>query len=135
MEHNQSQETFQYTYSAREQEELKRIRSKYMPREESKLDQLHRLDAGVTRRATMYSVTVGVIGALILGIGMSLAMTDIGAMFSLGRMAMPGGIMIGIVGMGLMGLAYPIYFRVLKRERAKIAPEILRLTDELMKDG
>lgn len=135
MEHNQSNETFRYTYSAREQEELKRIRSKYMPREESKLDQLYRLDAGVTRKATIYSVTVGVIGALILGSGMSLTMTDIGAVLGLGRMAMPSGIMIGIVGMGLMGLAYPVYFRVLKKERSKIAPEILRLTDELMREG
>lgn len=135
MEHNQSHETFRYTYSAREQEELKRIRSKYMPREESKLDQLYRLDAGVTRKATIYSVTVGVIGALILGSGMSLTMTDIGAVLGLGRMAMPSGIMIGIVGMGLMGLAYPVYFRVLKKERSKIAPEILRLTDELMREG
>lgn len=133
MEHHQNQEPFQYTYSAKEQEELKQIRSKYMPREESKLDQLHRMDAGVTRKAAMRSVTVGLLGALILGLGMSLAMTDIGASLGLGSFAMVCGIAVGIVGMALVGIAYPVYFRALKRERAKIAPEILRLTDELLR--
>lgn len=134
MEHNQNNETFQYTYSAKEQEELKKLRSKYMPKEESKLDQLYRLDANVTRKATIHSVTIGLVGALTMGCGMSLAMTDIGMSVGFGNMAMPIGIVVGMVGMALVGLAYPIYFRVLKKERAKIAPEILRLTDELMNE-
>ena len=133
MEHDQNCESFQYTYSAKEQDEVRKIRSKYMPREESKLDQLHRLDANVTRKATMCSVTVGLAGALIMGSGMSLAMTDIGVSLGIGEMSMALGIVIGVVGMALVGMAYPAYFRVLKKERAKIAPEILRLTDELMK--
>jgi hypothetical protein len=74
---------------------------------------------------------VGVVGALIMGTGMSLAMTEIGAV--LGSLAMVIGIVVGIVGMVLVALAYPLYNRVLKKQREKIAPEILRLSDELLK--
>ena len=135
MKHHQDHETFQCTYSAKEQEELQKIRSKYMPKEESKLDQLYRLDAHVTQRATVRSVTTGFVGALIMGCGMSLAMTDIGASIGLGNLAMLVGILVGILGMALVGIAYPVYFHVLKKERAKISTEILRLTDELMNQG
>lgn len=133
MENDQKNEIFQYTYSAREQQEVQRIRSKYIPKEESKMDQLRRLDAGVGKKATSSSIAVGVIGALIMGFGMSLAMTDLGISIGLGGAAMAAGIIVGIVGMALVSAAYPVYCRVLKREREKIAPEILRLTDELMK--
>jgi hypothetical protein len=74
---------------------------------------------------------VGVIGTLIMGTGMSLAMTQIGA--ALGSLAMVLGIVVGIVGMVLVALAYPLYNRVLKKQREKIAPQILRLSDELLK--
>jgi hypothetical protein len=66
-----------------------------------------------------------------MGTGMSLAMTEIGA--ALGSHAMVIGILVGIVGMVLVALAYPLYNRVLKKQREKIAPEILRLSDELLK--
>jgi hypothetical protein len=62
---------------------------------------------------------------------MSLAMTEIGA--ALGSLAMVIGILVGIVGMVLVALAYPLYNRVLKKQREKIAPEVLRLADELLK--
>lgn len=133
MEHHQIHETFQYTYSAKEQDELKKLRSKYMPREESKLEQLRRLDRAVTHKATLRSITVGVIGALIMGTGMSLAMTNLGTILGLAEpTTMAVGFVVGVTGMALVGAAYPIYCRVLKKERAKIAPEILRLTDELL---
>lgn len=125
MDKNQNN-TFQYTYSAREQAQIKAIRSKYLPREENKMEQLRRLDASVTQKATMYALIAGVIGALILGIGMCCCMVWAGAWF------VPG-IVIGLTGMALASAAYPIYNRVLKKERKRIAPEILRLTDELMK--
>lgn len=134
MEHDQNQQIFQYTYSAKEQEELEKIRNKYMPREESKLDQLYRMDAAVSRTATTRAVTLGLIGALTLGCGMSLAMTDIGTSTGLGSVALAAGVVVGIAGIVLTALAYPVYLRVLKKERARIAPEILRLTDELMND-
>lgn len=124
MENNQN--GFQYTYSAKEQAEIKRIRSKYTPKEENKMEQLQRLDASATQKATMYAIIVGVIGALILGTGMSCCMVWTDALL------IPG-IVIGIIGMAVLAVAYPLYNRTLKKERERIAPEILRLTDELMK--
>ena len=132
----ENKESFNYTYSAKEQEEIKAIRKKYAAPEEpeDKMAQLRRLDAGVTQKAQAFSLVFGVIGALILGMGMSLAMTDIGKTVGLlGGMAMLAGILIGIVGIVLISVAYPIYNRIIKKEREKIAPEIIRLTDELMK--
>ena len=133
---NKDKDTFNYTYSAKEQEEIKAIRKKYAAPEqaEDKMAQLRRLDAAVTQKATSVSLVFGVIGALILGMGMSLAMTDIGKIIGLaGGMAMLIGILIGIVGIVLVSVAYPIYNSIIKKEREKIAPEIIRLTDELMK--
>ena len=133
---NKEKETFNYTYSAKEQEEIKAIRKKYAAPEqdEDKMAQLRRLDAAVTQKATSVSLVFGVIGALILGTGMSLAMTDIGKYLGLvGGMSMLIGILIGMVGIVLVCVAYPIYNCIVKKEREKIAPEILRLTDELMK--
>ena len=133
---NREKETFNYTYSAKEQEEIKAIRKKYAAQEqtEDKMAQLRRLDAAVTQKATTVSLVFGIIGALILGIGMSLAMTEIGKMIGLqGGMAMLIGIIVGVIGIVLVCIAYPLYNRILRREREKIAPEILRLTDELMK--
>lgn len=126
MSEQKRQDSFQYTYSATEQEELKRIRSKYLPKEENKMETLRRLDAQAAQKATMASIIIGVIGALVLGLGMSCCMVWAGVWF------VPG-IGIGVIGIALVSLAYPIYARTLKKERARIAPEILRLTDELMK--
>ena len=127
-------EGFNYTYSAKEQEEIKAIRKKYAASEETedKMTQLRRLDARVYSKASTAALAVGIVGALIMGIGMSLVMTDIGAVLGT-VLAMIIGISIGVVGIVLVCLAYPIYNRTLKKEREKIAPEILRLTDELMK--
>ncbi len=133
---NKEKETFNYTYSAKQQEEIKAIRKKYSAPEEKedKMAQLRRLDAGVTQKAQAASLVFGVIGALILGFGMSLAMTDLGEILGSYRgMSMLFGIIIGVVGIVLVSLAYPLYNRIIKKEREKIAPEILRLTDELMK--
>ncbi len=118
-------ETFSYTYSAKQQEEIKKIREKYAPQTPDKMEQLLRLDAGVTRKGTVISLIAGIIGTLILGTGMSLCMvwTD---------MFLPG-IIIGIIGIAVVSSAYPLYSHITKKEREKIAPEIIRLTDELMK--
>ncbi len=132
----ENKEIFNYTYSAKEQEEIKAIRKKYVTCEQTgdKMERLRRLDGAVTQKASSVSLAFGVIGALILGMGMSLAMTDIGKNIGLaGGMAMLIGIVIGIVGIVLVCVAYPIYNRITRKERERIAPEIIRLTDELMK--
>lgn len=128
-------ETFNYTYSAKEQDEIKAIRKKYStPEEEDKMTQLRRLDATVTQKSQAVSLVFGIIGALLLGLGMSLAMTNLGEILgSYKEMAMLLGIIIGIIGIVLVCVAYPIYNRIVKKEREKIAPEIIRLTDELIK--
>ena len=128
MEHNDS---FKMTYSAQQQEEIQSIRQKYVPKEESKMDKLRALDARVTQKATVVSILVGVLGAMVLGCGMSLIMSDFGA--ALGDAAFPVGIVAGVLGLVLVALAYPVYQRTLKKERGKIAPQILQLTNELMK--
>ena len=127
----ENKEGFSFTYSAAQQQEVEDIRKKYLPKEEDKMEQLRKLHAIPTQKAQAASLAVGIIGALIMGTGMSLAMTDIGA--ALGSLAMVIGILVGIVGMVLVALAYPLYNQVLKKQRAKIAPEILRLSDELLK--
>ena len=128
------EETFQYTYSAKEQSEVEHIRKKYLPPEETKMDQLRRLDRSASQKAHAWAIALGTIGALILGVGMSLAMSDFGEVLGAYReSAMLIGIIIGVAGLVLVALAYPIYNRILKKERQRIAPEILRLTDELMK--
>lgn len=120
-----NKETFNYTYSAKQQEEIKKIREKYIPKEADKMEQLRRLDKSVTHRGTTISLAVGIIGALILGTGMSMCMvwTDL---------FVPG-IIVGVIGIAAVSLAYPLYNYITKKEREKIAPEIIRLTDELMK--
>lgn len=133
---NNEQNGFSYTYSAKEQAELKRIREKYTPptATEDKMARLRRLDASVTNTAQAVALVFGVIGALILGFGMSLIMTDLAEILGSHRnMAMIIGIMIGIVGGVIASLAYPVYNTIIKAKRKKLAPEIIRLTDELMK--
>lgn len=125
-----SQNAFEYTYSAQRQQEVEEIRKQYLPKEEDPMAQLRRLHAVPTRKAQAASLASGVVGSLILGTGMSLCMTELGGF--LGGTAMFIGIPVGIVGMVPVALAYPLYNRVLKKQRAKIAPQILQLTDRLM---
>lgn len=132
----EDKEVFKFTYSAKEQEEIKAIRKKYSPTDEveDKVARLKRLDASVAQKAQAASLVFGVIGALILGFGMSLIMTNLGDIFgAYAFLSMPIGIITGVIGIVLVCLAYPIYNKVLKKEREKIAPEIIRLTDELIK--
>ena len=127
----ENKEEFSFTYSAQQQKEVEAIRNKYLPKEADKMEQLRKLHAVPTQKAQAAAIAIGVIGALIMGTGMSLAMTDIGA--ALGSLAMILGVVVGLVGMVLVAMAYPVYNHVLKRERQRIAPEILRLSEELLK--
>lgn len=124
MDHEAS---FEYTYSAPEQDEVKRIRDKYLPpdEKETKLEKLRRLDASVTKKGTVVSIIVGIISCLIMGAGMSMCMvaTD--------TLLLPG-IAVGIIGMIGVAVAYPIYSRITRKERERLTPEILKLTEELL---
>ena len=100
MDNNKEQSRFSYNYSAKEQAEIKRIREKYTPSEEveDKMDRLRRLDASVTSTAQAVALIFGVIGALILGSGMSLCMTEIGTAVGLtGNIAMVIGVMVALL--------------------------------------
>ena len=123
--------SFEYTYSAQRQQEVEAIRQKYLPKEEDKMAQLRKLHSVPTQKAQSASIAVGVIGALIFGTGMSLCLTELGA--ALGSFAVIIGTMIGFVGIILVALAYPVYKNTLKKERERIAPQILQMTEELLK--
>ena len=130
----ENKDGFSFTYSAAQQQEIENIRKKYLPKEEDKMEQLRALHNSASKKAQSWAITVGIIGALLLGTGMSLAMTELGeALGCSADLAMLIGIGVGIVGILLVALACPLYNRVLEKERRRIAPEILRLTDELMK--
>ena len=92
---DQNEETFEYRYSAKQQEEIEAIRRKYLPKEEDKMEQLRQVDKRVSRKGMIISIIIGVIGIV------------------------------------MIALAYPLYERITKKERKKIAPLILKLADEL----
>lgn len=125
MENNGENQTFSFTYSAKQQEEVRRIRQKYQPAQPDKMEQLRRLDESATRPGMIVGLSMGTVGTLVLGLGMSCAMVWAGELF------LPG-IVIGLAGIAMVALAYPLYLAITRRQRKKIAPEILRLSDELM---
>ncbi len=118
---------FIYSYSAARQAEINAIREKYMTGTDDKMEQLRKLDQGVTKKGTMVSIIVGVIGTLLLGIGMSCTMVWADKFFV-------EGIIVGIIGIAVIAAAYPIYNKITKREKEKIAPLIIKLTDDLTKE-
>ena len=120
--------TFTYTYSASQREELKRIREKYAPptEDEDKMERLRRLDASVTKPGMIAALIVGVISTLVMGFGMCCTMVWADTLF------IPG-IVIGVIGLIGVCAAYPLYSHITKKQRDKIAPEIMRLADDLMK--
>ena len=112
------------TYSAEDQKELDAIRSKYLPKakeQPSNLEQIKKLDAKVESKAMIAGLSVGIISTLIMGGGMSLTL-------ALGQPVI--GIIVGVIGLAGMLAAWPLYQKVLKKEREKAAPDILRLSEE-----
>jgi len=123
MANTESKGTFNYTYSANQQEEVKSIRQKYTPREENKLEQLRRLDQDTKTPGTIVSLAVGTISSLLLGTGMACIMEwDFFVV----------GLAVGVIGMIGVALAYPVYTVMTKKQRIKLAPQIIQLSDELM---
>jgi len=123
---NKNKETFEYTYSAKQQEEIERIRKKYLPKEENKMELLRKLDKDVTKPGMICSLVIGIIGCLLFGMGMCCVLVWTESFFTVG-------IVIGIVGMAVMGAALPVYQKITAKERKRIAPQILALTEELSK--
>lgn len=123
----EKKDVFRYTYSASQQEEIKSIREKYMPptEEEDKMERLRRLDQSVTKPGSIISIIVGILSVLVFGVGMCCTMVWEGLMLP--------GIFIGIVGIIGIVAAYPLYIYITKKQKEKVVPEIMRLTDELMK--
>lgn len=114
---------------------VQKIRTQYTEKENTKLDELTALDKKVKKPANVFGYTFGSISALIMGSGMSLVMTDLAVSIGgfIKAYSMFIGIFCGVIGIVLAGLAHPLYNHILKKEREKIAPEIIRLTDELLK--
>ena len=120
--------TFSYNYNAKDHQEVLNIRSKYLPREESKLEELKRLDRTVQNSGVVAGLCIGIIGCLIFGLGMCLAMEVIGN-------AMWLGILVGLVGAVVMVTAYPVYRKQFAKVKAKLTPRILELAEQLSKEN
>ena len=118
-------DTFEYTYSASEKEEIKKIRDKYMikTKAESKIEQLQKLDKKAETPGIIISMVLGIIGTLIFGIGLCCVLVW--------TKLFMWGIIIGVVGIIMLGMAYPSYKYITKKQRQKLTPQILKLIEEL----
>ena len=108
-----------------------KIRTQYMEKEPSELDALRELDAKVKRPANVFAYTFGSISAIVMGAGMSLVMTDIGAVVGMASAMVPG-IAIGVAGLGMALLTYPMYQSILNSRKKKYAGQILTLSEKIM---
>ena len=108
-----------------------KIRTQYMEKQSTELDALRALDAKVKRPANVFAYLFGSISAIIMGAGMSLVMTDIGASIGMQNTMVPG-IVIGLVGMVMAIVNYPIYKGIMNTRKKKYADEILSLSDKIM---
>lgn len=117
-------ENFEYSYSSTQQREVEAIRKKYLPKEEDKMETLRKLDKKAENPGSIAALITGIIGTLVLGIGMCCVMVWADKFFV-------AGIVVGILGMLIAGAAYPIYKKITTKQRAKLAEQILALTNEL----
>ncbi len=119
-----NEDTFQYTYNAQKNQEVLNIRKKYLPPEESKLEELKRLDRKVQTSGTAESLCAGIGGCMVFGLGMCLAMEVIGHMRWLG-------VLLGLAGMLGMLIAFPIHRKLAAKAKQQYAPRILELAAQL----
>ena len=119
-------EKFSYQYSAKQNREVENIRRKYMPKEVSKIDMLKDPDFRVQTAGRLQGLIIGVIGCLIFGIGICffLHVFEVGTWLT---------ILCCVAGIVVMLPAYPVFRHIAKKTKAELAPEILRLSDEIMK--
>lgn len=120
---------FEFTYSSKQNKEIEEIRRKYLPKEVSKVEQVIQMDKKVEWLGTMASILIGTLGTLLFGIGMSCIMVlgDVTGIFSLG-------IVIGTIGIVIMTMAYPVYKKVIKKQRAKIATQMITICNEILNE-
>ena len=119
-----NENAFSYTYSAAENQEVLRIRKKYLPKEETKLEELKRLDSLVQNSGVIQSLCAGIGGCLVFGLGLCLAMEVIGHMIWLG-------VILGLVGTAGMLAAFPIYRKIFHKAKSQHSPRILELAAQL----
>lgn len=119
--------TFRYSYSASVNKEVMEIRKRYLPKEESKLDELKRLDGQVKSAGMAEALFAGIMGLLLFGIGMCIGLGVIGGSLAL---AIP----LGLIGTSAIISAYPVHKRVAAKAKEKYAPRILQLADEIQKN-
>ena len=118
--------TYHYNYSAARNREVENIRKRYIPHEESKLERLKKLDLRVQMAGTIESLCFGIVGALVFGLGMCFFLDVFAGATWLSALFM-------LIGTFIMIPAYPIYRRIAQRTRAELTPEILRLSEEIIK--
>ncbi len=111
---------------------VQKIRTQYTEKEHTQLDELKALDSKVKKPVSVFAYVFGAISAIIMGAGMSLVMTDIGAQLGMTETMVPG-IVTGVVGLALAIFNYPIYKRILTSRKQKYADKIIALSDKLMK--
>ena len=119
---------FNYTYKAPTEEERRKIESikrqyEEPKTEEGKLEKLRRLNNFVNGSATAISLIVGIIGTLVFGLGLTMVLE---------WSKLIGGIIVMIIGIPLVAIAYPLYNKILKRNKEKYGKEIIKLSEELL---
>ena len=118
--------SFEYTYSAKQQKEIEEIRKKYLPKEEDKMETLRRMDREAEKPGMMTSISIGTIGSLLLGIGMCCTM-----LWGSTTWIFVLGVIMGLLGLVIISQAYPMYKKITKKQREKIADQIIALSNEI----
>lgn len=113
---------------------VEKIRTQYMEKEESQVEELKALDAKVKRPVNIFSYSFGSVAALIMGSGMSLVMTDIGEKIGMSE-PMISGVIIGVIGMVMAIANYPVYKKFLNARRKKYADEIIELSEKIIENN
>lgn len=111
---------------------VQKIRTQYTEKENTQLDSLKKLDAKVKKPANVFAYVFGSLSAIIMGSGMSLIMSDIGEIIDVANPMIPG-VVIGIIGMIMAIVNYPIFKQILASRRKKYTKEIIALSDKIMK--
>lgn len=113
---------------------VQKIRTQYTEKEHTQLDALKALDKKVKKPANVFAIVFGSISAVVMGSGMSLIMTDIGSILGIADPMMPG-IIIGVIGLVMAIITYPVYKKILNFRKKKYADEIIKLSDNIMSNN